>query len=174
MRLIFIMLFFSQLSFGQIQIKGGVNMSQTTESRSRMGYQLGAGKDFKFENLILVPEAMFSLKRGMFTGKEIHMNYIEPGFLVGFEKNDKYIFGGNALSVNVYSKSKTMISPREFLFLPVPLTNNIDWVQVFGFGYKVKTEGEVLFLEARGSFGTLNQYRNSKNINIGIVAGIYF
>ena len=173
MRLIFIMLFFSQLSFGQIQIKGGVNMSQTTESRSRMGYQLGAGKDFKFENLILVPEAMFSLKRGMFTGKEIHMNYIEPGFLVGFEKNDKYIFGGNALSVNVYSKSKTLID-KKIKTENANLTNNIDWVQVFVFGYKVKAEGEVLFLEARGSFGTLNQYQKSKNISIGIVAGIYF
>lgn len=173
MRLIIIMLFFSQLSFGQIKIKGGVNMSQTTESRSRMGYQLGFGKDFKIKNLILVPEAMFSLKRAMFTGQEIHMNYIEPGLLVGYEKNDKYIFGGNALSVNVYSKSKTLIE-KKIKTENANLTNNIDWVQVFGFGYKVKAEGEVLFLEARGSFGTLNQYHKSKNISFGIVAGIYF
>jgi hypothetical protein len=173
MRLIFIMLFFSQLSFGQIQIKGGVNMSQTTESKSRMGYQLGVGKDFKIENLILVPEAMFSLKRAMFTGQEIHMNYIEQGLLVGYEKNDKYIFAGNAISVNVYSKSKTLID-KEIKTENANLTNNIDWVQVFGFGYKVKAEGEVLFLEARGSFGTLNQYQKSKNISFGIVAGIYF
>ena len=153
MKLLIVLILFPLLSFGQIQIKGGVNMSQTTESKSRMGYQLGVGKDFKIKKLILIPEAMFSLKRAMFTNQEIHMNYIEPGFLVGFEKNDKYIFGGNAISVNAYSKSKTLID-KKIKTESVPLTNGIDWVQIFGLGYKVKAEGEVLFLEARGSFGT--------------------
>lgn len=178
MRLFFILLFLSHFSFAQLQIKAGANSSRTSGTKSRLGYQLGIGKDFKLgKKAFIAPEAMISLKRGLYsdtTLHELHLNYIEPGFLFGIEDDDKYFFIGNALSFNVFSKTKTRVSSDSFVFLPIDLTNKTDIIQIIGFGYKFKALKEAFFLEARYSFGYIYQYKKQRNSQLGIVAGIYF
>jgi hypothetical protein len=102
------------------------------------------------------------------------LNYIEPGILFGIEDHDKYFFIGNAVSFNVFSKTKTRVSSDSFVFLPVELSNNTDIIQIIGFGYKFKALKETFFLEARYSFGYIYQYAKQRNSQLGIVAGIYF
>lgn len=178
MRLLIILLFISHFSFAQLQLKVGINSSRTSGTKSRLGYQLGVGKDFKLGNkFFITPEAMISLKRSLYSDStlhELHLNYIEPGVLFGIEDNDKYFFVGNAISFNVFSKSKTRVSSNEFSFNPLSLTNNTDIIQIIGFGYKFKALKETFFLEARYSFGYIYQYQKQRNSQLGVVAGIYF
>lgn len=178
MRIVLILLLISHFSFSQIQVKGGLNSSRTSGTKSRLGYQVGIGKELKLgDHFFISPEAMFSFKRALYSDTmthELHLNYIEPGVLFGLTKDDKYFFIGNAISFNVFSSSKTKIDSKTFDFNPVQLTNGTDIIQTLGFGFKFKTLKQDLFIESRYSFGYIYQYKKQRNSQLGIVAGFNF